>query len=645
MKRIFTLLIFVAVLTLTFVPKTQANSSKPLESLLEEDTVASSIRNILYSPRATTKQQLDSISQYVNSNKNSEYYSLRMAMLGGVLMRLTHNANVERIRNLFDSYRSYMEELPNRYFFYENWYFLVESYLFSGQEVTAAELARQLYLQADMEGDLQGKAFATYVLGMFYQMQNLNEYALEYYQLALPLFKKDKNWDLYDVCGINTMDVMIEQGVEEGLMDIFYTLDSLANETIINDMRYPLNHYNVLITKGISSTYVFGDDKERLKPYLDETRALFSKYSHIVFDSIALQTIERGYARLTGDIKTELELTAAIQRNMKERSELANLGRETKLMAECYSKLGDAENAAKYYAEYIELNDSLNQVIKRSAINHVAAEYNLDRLKDLNFQLTEQVTSTKKAVMWLLFGILMLILITLALAVFHYRQRAKDLKRVSEMKTAFIRGITHEINTPLNAVLGFSEVIANMANTPEQVNMAGLVKINSKRLVKVVNDTLYLSDYDSGTIIDTTPTMVNLAAFTNRVRDIVEEMEQCHFIELSGGVFLDIKVHEPSLEALLLNLMHNAVHHGEPPVYVDYSRNSDGKIVFRVRDSGEKLSREVQKSMFERFYKANSFTDGLGVGLSVAQIAADRIGATIEYNDKNESGNEFVVIL
>lgn len=640
MKRLFSLYIIVLIMVLPQYVYAEDDSTIHIE-----DNLSATIREMLFQPRTTRQTSLDSIEIIVKKHPESPYYNLRMTMLGCVHMRFTPNANVDVIQKLFDEYRPYFEAVENKYFFFENWYFLVESYLFTGQETKAAELARELYLRAVKDNDTQGKAFSTYVLGMFYQMQNLSENAIEYYRLALPLFKEGKNWDLFDVCGINAIEVMKQEGLMDEIPPIFITLDSLADVTIANDMRKPLNLYNVLLTKGICSTYVYGEDKEKIKLYLDKTREIFDTHSDNIVDSIAIQTIERCYARLAGDIVAELKLTKDIYESMKGRQELANLGFETKNLADCYGKIGDYQKANQYLNEYFNLSDSLNMLIKRSSINHVAAEYNLDRLEELNGQLEEEVLYNKKAIMWLLFGVMMLILITLALALFHYRQRAKDLKRVSEMKSAFIRGITHEINTPLNAVLGFSEVIANMANTPEQVNMAALVKINSMRLVKVVNDTLFLSDYDTGTIVDIEPTMVNLASLTNRIRDNVEEVEQCHFIELAGDVFLNISVHEASLEAILFNLMHNAVHHGEPPVFVSYEKTNDNKIVFHVKDSGKKISPDIQKRIFERFYKADTFTDGLGVGLAVALIAAERIGATLEYNDKAEEGNEFVLTI
>ncbi|MDO4462793.1 MAG: HAMP domain-containing sensor histidine kinase, partial [Bacteroidia bacterium] len=491
-----------------------------------------------------------------------------------------------------------------------------------------------------------GLALSTYVLGMFYQMQNLNQYAYEYYSQAIPLFKEAKNWDYYDVAGINIIEVMKDEKITDGMEDIFMTLDSLCDVTIRNDMKAPLHIYNVMMTKGICSSYVYGKDVKKLKHYLNQTRMLYDEYSSYVVDSLALNIIERAYARLTGNIQNELKYTLAIHRNMVMRKEIANLGTEIKYLADCYEKLGDTRNAYKYLKRYTEFNDSLNLVIKKSSINNIAIEYNLDRLKEKNLQLTEEIMQSRRVVMILIFGLMVLILISLGLMVIHYRSTTKTLQRVNEMKTTFIRSITHEVNTPLNAVMGFSEVIADMANTEEQKNLAILVKENSTKLVRVVEDTLYLSDYDTGTIIDIKPTKVRISEVLRRIKERLAILFKDSTLDIIGNEELEVELHESSLETLLFNLIHNAMIHGEAPVKVEYGALSSGKIGIKVFDGGKKISKEILEHMYERFYKGDQIVDGLGVGLSIAKIAAERIGATIEYNDKYHiEGKEFIVTI
>ncbi len=642
MKRFFSLLFsLVILLHLCYAVSMETSVNK----VMNEDSVSRDIRYLLKGFNEPSSA-LDSLRYIVDQEKESPYYLVRKAMLGSVMMRLINNANVERIQQLFDEYTPYLKQLDEQYYFYEDWYYLVECYLFSGHVIVAADEARQVYVQAVNEGDKLGLALSTYVLGMFYQMQNLNLYAYKYYSQALPIFKEAKNWDFYDVAGINTIEVMKNENISDGIEDIFITLDSLADETIKQKMQAPLNIYNVLITKGICSTYIYGHDQKKLKYYRDQTRNLFQEYSGYVVDSIALQTIERAYARLTGDVKSELKYTLAIYRNMNLRKELANLGTETKALADCYEKLGDRANAFYYLKRYIDLNDSLNLVIKQSSIDNVAAEYNVDRLTERNSQLAEEVVQSKKVVMWLLFGLMVLILISLALVAIHYRSKTKTLRQVNDMKTAFIHGITHEVNTPLNAVLGFSEVIADMANTNEQKDLAALVKVNSTKLVRVVDDTLYLSDYDAGTIIDINPVMVTLSDVLTKVKSRVELLCNDVCIDIVGNENLEVMAHESSLETLLFNLIHNAAVHGKAPVRVEYGVLDSGKTVIKVFDAGKKISKEVLDRMYERFYKGNQMADGLGVGLSIAMIAAERIGATIEYNDKYHiEGKEFIVTI
>ncbi|MDO4462257.1 MAG: hypothetical protein Q4C30_07165, partial [Bacteroidia bacterium] len=161
----------ILVLSLLCPSISYASVETNVDIAMKKDTVLRSIQAIVKSRIEGRAAVLDSLNTIVESETESPYYIARKAILGGIKMRLVNHADVDSIQILFNEYSPYLKQLDEKYYFYEYWYYLVECYLFSGHIITAADEAREVYLQAVREGDKLGLALSTYVLGMFYQMQ------------------------------------------------------------------------------------------------------------------------------------------------------------------------------------------------------------------------------------------------------------------------------------------------------------------------------------------------------------------------------------------------------------------------------------------------------------------------------------------
>lgn len=614
---------------------------------VDKDQLSMRIWDLRYEPREVRIASIGELDSLAEVDFKSPFYDMRKALVYDIKMRSLDYSEFDKIYEYSQRSREYAIRLADKSLYYSAWFYAVENDFFGGDVIRASSQGKDMYHSATAENNKYGVALSAYTLALFFTGEELYNDAYYYYSQALPLFKELEIWTLYNICAANSIFTMGSMNVDYGIQPLFMSLDSLADASLNGNHRSPIDLYNVVNVKGTCASEVFREPKDSLilKKYLLQTRDIYARYGNEIEQIVPLYDIERSYAKLVGDIDNEILFSKKVYDYVDNAHDYLNLRVEARKLSESYQRMGNTEEALYYLNRYTALNDSLTDITKKSIISAMAAEYGLGRLTEQNVQLEEQVVWNRKVRIWLLLGLLALVIAIMVVVIRNYKSRNKTLQQVNEMKTDFIRGITHEINTPLNAVLGFSEVIASMSNDPEQVMLAGLVKTNSMRLTKLVDDTFYLSDYDSGTIVNLTPRKVKIKEVLEHVRSRVAENMQCEEIYITGDDDVEMVLHEQSLETLMYNLIHNGVEHGKLPVKVYYYKDKSERLSISVKDSGNGIETSIREKIFERFFKGNTYTNGLGVGLAVARIAAERLGGTVEYNDKQQVGTEFVVTL
>ena len=238
-----------------------------------------------------------------------------------------------------------------------------------------------------------------------------------------------------------------------------------------------------------------------------------------------------------------------------------------------------------------------------------------------------------------------------ALAVAEHANRAK---------TAFLNNMSHDIRTPMNAVIGFTALATTHIDNKELV-LDYLKKIHTsgEHLLSLINDILDMSRIESGSV-QIEYTTVHLPDILQDLRTIIagsvySKKQKLH-IDIQNVCHEDIITDKLRLMQVLLNIIGNAVKFtpmgGMICVCVsEQPCKKDGyaTVVFRVKDNGIGMSPEFQEHVFDSFAREHTVTEngigGTGLGMAITKNIVDMMGGTIGVESEVGKGTEFTVML
>ena len=238
-----------------------------------------------------------------------------------------------------------------------------------------------------------------------------------------------------------------------------------------------------------------------------------------------------------------------------------------------------------------------------------------------------------------------------ALAVAEHANRAK---------TAFLNNMSHDIRTPMNAVIGFTALATTHIDNKELV-LDYLKKIHTsgEHLLSLINDVLDMSRIESGSV-QIEYTTVHLPDILQDLRTIIDgsvySKKQKLHIDIQNVCHEDIITDKLRLMQVLLNIIGNAVKFtpmgGMICVCVsEQPCKKDGyaTVVFRVKDNGIGMSPEFQEHVFDSFAREHTVTEngigGTGLGMAITKNIVDMMGGTIRVESEVGKGTEFTVML
>ena len=244
------------------------------------------------------------------------------------------------------------------------------------------------------------------------------------------------------------------------------------------------------------------------------------------------------------------------------------------------------------------------------------------------------------------------------------QQKAKEMTALAEQaqaankaKSVFLSNMSHDIRTPMNAIIGFTNIALHQDSVPEMHNCLKKIEESSDHLLALLNDVLDLSRIESGRV-EFSPVPANITAVTDSV------------IEITNGMLLNrelnFEVHREPLQnpyvmtepvrirEILVNILNNAVKFTKDGGSIRLDAGSrpgaDAQhivICYRVKDTGVGMSEEFQKKLFDEFAQeengARTQYKGTGLGMAISKKYVELMGGTITVESRKGVGTTFTV--
>ena len=237
------------------------------------------------------------------------------------------------------------------------------------------------------------------------------------------------------------------------------------------------------------------------------------------------------------------------------------------------------------------------------------------------------------------------------------RKSAEKARKANEAKTRFLFNMSHDIRTPMNAIVGFSGLLEkSLHDEKKSLDYIKKIRVSSDILLTIINQVLEMARIESGKI--------TLSSESVNIREMVEAMNtvfessltkksleyQCSLNVVHDQILCD----KTKMEEIILNVVSNSIKytnpHGKITVSIDEldsedEKNADYKVV--VEDNGIGMSQDYLPHIFEEFSREHTSTEtrvaGTGLGLPIVKSLVDRMDGTIEVESEEGKGTRFIM--
>ncbi len=303
------------------------------------------------------------------------------------------------------------------------------------------------------------------------------------------------------------------------------------------------------------------------------------------------------------------------------------------------------------------------------AIENIAAEYTAYKAEDLTPLMLAQL---HPGAVFMLIAILIFFVIFLILLVVRIRKMqkaalkdaekmsilAEQAEAASRAKSTFLSSMSHDIRTPMNAIIGFTSLAAaHIDNREQTLDYLQKISTSGQHLLALINDILDMSRIESGRMnleekMVHLPTLVHDLRTINQVNITSKRLEL--FIDTLDVTNEDIMTDPLRLNQILLNILSNAIKYtpaGGSITFRIIQKGTDEKgfaeYEFHIKDSGIGMSREFQKHIFEEFSREETSAvnriQGTGLGMAITKNLVDMMGGSLSVVSEPGKGSEFVV--
>jgi PAS domain S-box-containing protein len=222
-------------------------------------------------------------------------------------------------------------------------------------------------------------------------------------------------------------------------------------------------------------------------------------------------------------------------------------------------------------------------------------------------------------------------------------------ERASRRKSDFLAFLSHEVRTPMQAVIGYSEMLLmglrGPLTAPQRLDVERMQR-GQQHIVRLLNQLLDYSRIESGAV-DLTSTVVHLDALLDSTIDLLRPLAEASSVRfVRQGASVSVRADAEKTRQILINVLSNAIKFGRPggAVTVDVHR-SRGEGEVRITDEGPGVPPEARELVFEPFVHLQRGTEGTGLGLPISRQLARAMGGELVLEAGEGPGATFVVRL
>jgi two-component system NtrC family sensor kinase len=224
------------------------------------------------------------------------------------------------------------------------------------------------------------------------------------------------------------------------------------------------------------------------------------------------------------------------------------------------------------------------------------------------------------------------------------------LKRLDQMKSDFVHTVSHDLRSPLTAVLGYAELVERVGPlTEQQQEFVRRIRGSVQNITALVNELLDLGRLEAG--FDSRRESVQLESILSYCMGLFEPTVREKNIQIRQEIASGLpalRANPIRLRQMIDNLLGNAVKYTPQGGTIDLSvRSEDRQIICEIKDSGPGIPREEQARIFEKFYRASnvSGTKGSGLGLAIVKSIVDSYHGRVWVESNVDQGASFFVVL
>lgn len=232
------------------------------------------------------------------------------------------------------------------------------------------------------------------------------------------------------------------------------------------------------------------------------------------------------------------------------------------------------------------------------------------------------------------------------------RLSKEQAEAASEAKTKYLAGLSHELRSPMNAIVGFAELLAKESFSDEHLEYINTIQSNSRHLLDLLNNVLDLSKIEAGKF-EIVSAPFKLQPFMNQIDRIIRssaEVKDLRFDVLIDGPIPDqINSDELHLRQCLTNLLTNAIKFTKTGSVTLRVHSVPGGVCFEVSDTGIGIPVDRVNAIFETFTQTNENTHrifgGTGLGLAITKELIELMGGSITVDSIPGQGSTFALHL